>query len=94
MDSAAALNTQREPTLTFPPCGLKTAGAALQQGAAHKATVPQHKADLRQAVVAGRWLPSLDRGSNSLLGIFLLHSVPQPQSCNSLCFTVELSEQR
>lgn len=66
MDNAAALNTQRKLTLTFPPHGLKIAGAALQQRAAHKATVPQHKADPRQAVVAGWWLPSLGHGSNSL----------------------------
>lgn len=76
MDNAAALKTQRELTLTFPPRGLKTAGAALQQRAAHKAAVPQHKADPRQAVVAEWWLPSLGHGSNSLA------SSSSTQSCS------------
>lgn len=36
----------------------------------------------------------LDQASNSQLDIFFLCPAQLPQSCNSLCFTVELSEQR
>lgn len=72
---AAVLGMQRKLTLTFPPCGLKTAGAALWQ-VARARSCPQKSQSLSARLIAGkeRWQEGgyqpLGHTSNSQPGIF------------------------